>query len=196
MAGRELKQIERQLILYDIFQQNYEDTRLSTIKFHLPGINTRTLQRDIRDLMDAELIQVYYSRDKKAYIDYQENQDISGYSEGIQKRIKRKRRAKGNNKEVSSRKQEHLERLKRMSTLMRHEVYGKADELYFKLFPVATERMRKRDFEILRHIGFYAGFDKEENDYVIYRKEGYGIDDNYGIYVNKENGKMMYWVEE
>lgn len=39
MAARELKQIERQLILYDIFQQNDEDTRLSTIMFHLPGMN-------------------------------------------------------------------------------------------------------------------------------------------------------------
>ena len=31
----------------------------------------------------------------------------------------------------------------------------------------------KRDFEVLRHIGFVAGFDKEENGYVIYRNERY-----------------------
>ena len=60
MAARELKQIERQLILYDIFQQNDEDTRLSTIMFHLPGMNVRTLQRDIKDLTDAGLLQVCY----------------------------------------------------------------------------------------------------------------------------------------
>lgn len=89
MPGRELKQIERQLILYDIFQQNDEDTRLSTIRYHLPGINMRTLQRDIRDLMDAGLIQVYFSRDRNAYIYYHEYKDISYYSEGIQKRIAR-----------------------------------------------------------------------------------------------------------
>lgn len=194
MAGRELKQIERQLILYDIFQQSYEDIRMDTITFHLPGINMRTLQRDIRDLLDAGLIQVYFSRDRNAYINYDEYQDISGYSEGIQKRIAKKRESAGENRDVSSRKQEHLERLKRLTTLMGYEVYGKAVELYFKLFPEATERMRKRDFEILRHVGFYAGFDKEENDYVIYRKEGYGIDDDYGVWV--KNGKMMYYVEE
>lgn len=194
MAGRELKQIERQLILYDIFQQSYEDIRMDTITFHLPGINMRTLQRDIRDLMDAGLTQVYFSRDRNAYINYDEYQDISSYSEGIQKRIAKKRELAGENRDVSSRKQEHLERLKRLTTLMGYEVYGKAIELYFNLFPEATERMRKRDFEILRHIGFYAGFDKEENDYVIYRKEGYGIDDDYGVWV--KNGKMMYYVEE
>ena len=75
MAAKVLKQIERQLILYDIFQQNDEDTRLSTIMYHLPGINVRTLQRDIRDLTDAGLLQVYFSRDKNAYINYDEYRD-------------------------------------------------------------------------------------------------------------------------
>ena len=75
MAKRQLKQIERQLILYDIFQQNNEDTRLSTIMHHLPGLNVRTLQRDIRDLTDAGLLQVYFSRDKNAYINYEEYRD-------------------------------------------------------------------------------------------------------------------------
>ena len=76
---------------------------------------------------------------------------------------------------------------------MGYEVYEKAVELYFNLFPEATERMRKRDFAVLRRIGFYAGFDKEEDDYVIYREEGYGIDDDYGVF--EQNGKMMHWVE-
>ena len=75
MAARELKQIERQLILYDIFQQNDEDTRLDTIMYHLPGINVRTLQRDIKDLTAAGLLQVYFSRDKNAYINYDEYRD-------------------------------------------------------------------------------------------------------------------------
>lgn len=196
MADKPLKQIERQLILYDIFQQNDEDTRVSTIRYHLPGINMRTLQRDIKDLMDADLIQVYFSRDRDAYICYDEYRDVNHYSEGIQKRIVKKRKSAGEKKAISPRKQEHLDRLKRLTSLMGNEFYGKAIELYFDLFPEATERMRKRDFEILRHVGFFAGFDKEENDYVIYRKEGYGIDDDYGVYSNKESGKMMYWVDE
>ena len=194
MAKRELKQIERQLILYDIFWQNDEDTRLSTIMFHLPGINMRTLQRDIRDLTDAGLLMVYFSRDKNAYINYDEYHDISCYSEGIQKRIIKKRKSAGENEKVSPKKKEHLERLKRLTKLMGCEVYEKADEFYFDLFPNATERMRKRDFEVLRHIGFYAGFDSEQNDYVIYRDEAYGIDNDYGIFKCKETGKMMYYV--
>lgn len=175
MAAKEVKQIERQLILYDIFRQNDEDTGLSTIMHHLPGMNMRTLQRDIRDLTDAGLLQVYFSRDKKAYINY----------DG---------KPAGENAEVSSKKKEHLERLKRLAKLMGYEVYEKADELYFGLFPEATERMRKRDFEILRHIGFYAGFAREENEYVIYRNEAYGIDNNYGIFKSKRTGKMMHYV--
>lgn len=194
VVAKELKQIERQLILYDIFQQNDEDTRLSTIMYHLPGINVRTLQRDIRDLTDAGLLQVYFSRDKNAYINYDKYRDISCYSEEIQKRILKKRKSVGENREVSPKKKEHLERLKRLTKLMRCEVYEKAIELYFDLFPEATERMRKRDFEVLRHIGFYAGFDGEQNDYVIYRNEGYGIDNDYGIYKSKKTGKMMYYV--
>ena len=178
MAARELKQIERQLILYDIFQQNDEDTRLSTIMFHLPGMNVRTLQRDI----------------KNAYINYDEYRDISCYPEGIQKRIIKKRKIAGENEEVSQKKKEHLERLKRLTKLMSCEVYEKAVELYFELFPDATERMRKRDFEVLRHIGFYAGFDSEQNAYVIYRDEAYGIDNDYGIFKSKKTGKMMYRV--
>lgn len=192
MALKVLKQIERQLILYDIFQTNDEDTRMSTITYHLPGINMRTLQRDIKDLTDAGVLQVYFSRDKNAYINYEKGRDISYYSEGIQKRIIRKRKLIGENEEVSLKKKEHLERLKRLTKLMKCSGSEKADELYFELFPEATERMRKRDFEVLRHIGFIAGFDSEENDYVIYRSERYGIDNDYGIHFR--NGKMMHYV--
>lgn len=194
MAAKELKQLERQLILYDIFQTNDEDTRLDTIKYHLPGISVRTLQRDIKDLTDAGVLQVYFSRDKDAYINYGEYRDIRCYSEGIQKRIVKKRKSIGENEEVSPKKKEHLERLKRLTKLMEYVGCGNANKLYFELFPVATERMRKRDFEALRHIGFIAGFDSEENDYVIYRDERYGIDNDYGVFISKKTGKMMYYV--
>ena len=71
---------------------------------------------------------------------------------------------------------------------------GNANKLYFELFPEATERIRKRDFEVLRHIGFIAGFNNEENDYVIYRDDRYGIDNDYGIRKHPKTGKMMYFV--
>ena len=194
MAARNLKQLERQLILYDIFQTNDEDTRLDTIKLHLPGIKMRTLQRDIKDLTDAGVLQVYFSRDKEAYIIYDEYRDISCYSEGIQKRIERKRKLAGKNEEVSPKKKEHLERLRRLTTLMGCADCGNANKLYFELFPEATERMRKRDFEVLRHIGFIAGFYEEEYDYVIYRDERYSINNDYGIKIHPKTGKMIYFV--
>lgn len=192
MAARVLKQLERQLILYDIFQTNYEDTRLDTIQYHLPGIKIRTLQRDIKDLSDAGVLLVYFSREKDAYINYGENLDNNYYSEGILKRISRKRKLTREKTKISPKKKEHLERIKRLTTLMGCAGSIKANELYFELFPDATERMRKRDFEVLRHIGFIAGFYEEENDYVIYRDDRYGIDNNYGIFVRDE--KMMHYV--
>lgn len=115
VAAKKLKQLERQLILYDIFQTNNEDTRMSTITHHLPGINMRTLQRDIKDLTDAGVLQVYFSRDKNAYINYDEHRDISCYSEGIQKRIAKKRKSVGANEKISPKKKEHLERLRRLT---------------------------------------------------------------------------------
>ena len=80
--------------------------------------------------------------------------------------ILKKRKSAGENEEVSPKKKEHLERLKRLTSLMGCVGCEKANEAYFELFPEATERMRKRDFEVLRHIGFIAGFDSEENEYV------------------------------
>ena len=188
----EIKQIERQLILYDIFRSNDEDTKVSTIMHLLPGINIRTLQRDIRDLMDAGLLFVYYSRDREAYINYGEDIDLSFYSESIQKRIAKKREAMKEVKEVSKRRQEHFKRLSRLIALMcAPDIYNNAIEVYFEMFPDATERMRKRDFEILRHIGFNAGYDKETDAYVLYQKEDYNIYDGYGVY--KSKGKMMIY---
>ena len=195
MAYKVLKQIERQLILYDIFQQNNEDTRFSTINYHLPGITKRTLQRDIQDLAEAGVLRVYFSRDIGAYINCNANRDISGYSEGIQKRIRKKREAVMEEKEVSKKRKEHLERLRRLTTLMGYYTYKNAIELYFELFPNATERMRKRDFETLRHIGFFAGYDKWYETYALYRKDEYGIDNSYGV-IRSKTGKLMYYVEE
>ncbi len=189
-----LKQIERQLILYDIFSSNDEDTKISTIKYHLPGITIRTLQRDIRDLKDANVINIYFSRTKNAYINC-DNKDIRFYSEGIQKRIKKKRKEfekkSENKKEISPRRQKHLDRLYRLATLMNCGfVCENTIGLYFELFPNATERMRKRDFETLRHIGFCAGYDKEMESFALYQQEDYGIYDGYGIRL--KNGKMVY----
>ena len=85
-------------------------------------------------------------------------------------------------------------RLKRLTILLRYDGYGNAVELYFERFPNATERMRKCDFEVLRHIGVDAGFNSEENDYVIRRNERYEIYNNYGIFPDNDTGKMMYRV--
>ena len=157
MEWKELKQIERQLILYDIFRTNDEDTRLSTIRYHLPGINIRTLQRDINDLMDAELIQVYYSRDIGAYINYIDDRDFSCYPEGIQKRIAEKRKETVTKKELSTKKQEHIKRLKRLAELMCSEVYEKADEYFQSILLGLNEEDLKSSIKNKDGIKAYYG---------------------------------------
>ena len=191
--GQQIKQIERQLILYDIFRSNGEDTRKSTIEYLLPGVSFRTIQRDLRDLKDAGLLYVYYSRDRDAYINYADDESLSFYSESIRRRIEKKRNESNTiSGEFSPRRKKHLERLKRFSVLMNcGDVYENAVEIYFSMFPGATERMRKRDFEVLRHIGYNAGFDRETNEYVLYQKEDYNIYDGYGVYLR--NGKTMIY---
>ncbi len=68
----ELNQTERQLILYEMFlsfpYQIDEVITYGDIRFILGKLEKRTLQRDIRDLTDAGLLCVKYSKKKKGYM--------------------------------------------------------------------------------------------------------------------------------
>ena len=61
-------------------------------------------------------------------------------------------------------------------------------EDYFELFPEASERMRQRDFETLRHIGLEAGYDRDYQEYVI-TQDYVSAYDGYGVFI--KDGKMM-----
>jgi DNA-binding transcriptional ArsR family regulator len=99
MRYKKMTQLERQLILSDLFGR-YEFLELSQIRAALPLITTRTLQRDVKDLTDAGLVSVRYSGKKEAYIRKGEPVDeISEYAR----------------EHYSERKRKHFTRLRRLA---------------------------------------------------------------------------------
>lgn len=169
----ELNQIERQLILYDVFT-TFEKITCGDIQFVLRKIEKRTLQRDVRDLMDAGLISVKYSKSEQAYIHMGKPSGEITVKENISKR-----------------KMLHLKRLQRLAGCMRLVDNPDPVASYFEMFPDSSERMRQRDFETLRHIGFEAGYDRAYREYIVNNNE-VGAYDGYGIFIR--DGKMVRYL--
>lgn len=165
-----INQTERQLILYDIFR-SFEKVTYEDIQFALGKAEKRTVQRDIRDLTDAGLLRVRYSKTQKAYIHIGETPDkISEETD------------------YSNKKLQHLQRLQRLAGCMKLTDHPEPVTAYFAMFPEASERVRKRDFETLRHIGFEAGYHREYQTYAI-NNDLVNPYDGYGIVI--ENEKMV-----
>ncbi len=61
------------------------------------------------------------------------------------------------------------------------------------MFPKASERMRQRDFETLRHIGYDAGYSAEEHGYIVVMDdETFNVYDGYDIFI--KDGKMFRYL--
>lgn len=186
-----LSKLERQLLLYDIFS-GCMVTRLEDITMRIP-IQKKMIQRDIRDLMDAGLIRVAYSRKEQ------------GYVENGQPAF---------NGAAAGRRKEHLSRLNRLGRLMkelynediplwekkdREEVWGEqetyitAKQSYQELFPRLSERTRQRDFKVLNHIGYEVYYDNQERCF-IQRFCGEGLREDFGIY--RKEGKLVRRIQE
>lgn len=175
----ELNQTERQLILYEMFlsfpYQIDEVITYSDIRFIFGKLEKRTLQRDIRDLTDAGLLCVKYSKKEKGYI-------WTGKPTG---KILPK-------KDISQKKMQHLKRLQRLAICRCLGVDNPIDA-YFKIFPEASERMRQRDFETLRHIGYDAGYSMDEHGYIVLMDDDtFNVYDGYDIFI--EDGKMFRYL--
>lgn len=169
----ELNQVERQLILYDIFT-SFEKVEYGDIRFVLKKIEKRTLQRDVKDLNDAGLISVKYSKNEHAYIPAGE---ASGTIRG--------------DFECSNKKIQHLKRLQRLTGCMRLVDDANPVQTYFTMFPECSERTRQRDFETLRHIGYEAGYDRDYLQYAV-SNEYANAYDGYGVFL--KNGKMVRYL--
>lgn len=155
----ELSQVERQLLLYELFLFNEESVTRELIKRCIP-ISDRMLQRDLKHLTEAGLICVHYSKKEAAYIQH--------HSE-----------ARFNPNNVTGRRLLYLKRLCRIGLLMRELGNDPLDEdeifdnkklksikkNYEELFPEIPDRTRQRDFTVLRNIGYPIKYIREYRYY-------------------------------
>lgn len=174
-----LTKTERQLLLYEVFHRFYGQ-ELDTIFSVLP-IERRMLQRDVKDLIDAGLISVTFSKEKQAYI--KSNQAVSFHED----------REKPN-------RTKHLKRLNRIGTLLRklyndeisskekydRKKYTSCKEVYERLFPKENDRTRQRDFQTLYRIGYPIKYNRNIQYYEFYDDGDHRID--FGVF--KENGQL------
>lgn len=165
-----INQIERQLILYDIFT-SFEIVTYRDIRFIFGKAEKRTIQRDIKDLTLAGLLSVKYSKKEQGYIHNEKKSEKSIIRDNI-----------------SQKKWMHLKRLQRLAECMRLVIAEDPIKAYFERFPDSSERMRKRDFETLRHIGFQAGYDREYGEYIVSREYISALD-GYGVFT--KDGKIV-----
>ena len=176
----EIKQIERQLIIYDVFRY-FEEVTYRDIEFVLPGLGKRMLQRDIRDLTNAGLIHVSYDRARQAYVSLEKEIDLTEADV--------EEHGGGEIQQGESlKKEKHFYRLRRLAFCMKLTYCADPVKEYFEEFPEATERMRLRDFEVLRRIGYEAGYSRE--------REGIMVDNNYanpyeGYDVRRKERKLV-----
>jgi DNA-binding transcriptional ArsR family regulator len=164
-----MTQLERQLILWDLLSR-YEVLEFTQIEAALPLVKKRTLQRDVRDLTDAGLVSVKYSGKEEAYKRKGESSDeISEYAR----------------EHYSNRKLKHFTRLRRLVQCQRMGEEPDMKAAYFRDFPECTERMRLRDFEVLKRVGTEIEYCRYDGTYSV---DGSSMGDEYDVRI--KNGKM------
>lgn len=156
-----LTKTERQLLLYEVFCRFYGQD-LETIFSVLP-IERRMLQRDVKDLIDAGLISVTFSKEKQAYI---KSNGVVAFHEDTKKPNRTK----------------HLKMLNRQGTLLRElyneeisseekydrKNYTSCKDVYEQLFPEESDRTRQRDFKTLYRIGYPIKYNRKIQYYEFY----------------------------
>lgn len=142
-----LSKIQRQLLLYEIFYFGQSGfLQIEDIQRMLP-IGMKTLQRDMKDLTDAGLIHVKYSRKEKGY--HTSGEPILTLSN-------------------TGNRNARLIKLNRLGFLMfnlydegsydlrycEDENYYSVVDSYKEYFPDVSSRQRSRDLSVLASIGF------------------------------------------
>ncbi len=160
--GRKMPRIERQLRLYELVC-GYAITGFEVIEEVFPDSNKRMIRRDLKDLKDAGLVCVKYSRKGNGYIKEKEIPEFS--------------------QQAKPRRMAHLKRLNRLGRLMSEldnediplwekkdreedgeiQEYLTAKDSYNQLFPGLSEQTRQRDFEVLRNIGYDVSYDHQDH---------------------------------
>lgn len=184
MKDIRLNSTARQLLLYDIFKGS-EEVTYEDITSRLP-IGKKMVQRDIKILTDAGLIQIRYSKKDKSYV--HDTSCPPAY-----------------NKNVRGKYQKHLTKLRRIATLMNQlytdtdsyydvdgDAYYSCKTCYYELFPDANEKMRQRDFKLLNDIGYTVSYDNYDRRYKMW--DGYYLREDFGVFI--KDGKLMRHTED
>ncbi len=196
-----LTKLERQLLVFDVIS-HCEVTEYVEITSLIP-ISTRTIQRDVKDLTDAGLIRVEFSKKENGYVHIGEPELNPSIPDG--------------------KKKKHLQDLYRLGTLMwnltsspedlaeEKEIdleleYGEGESFlteekktkqrytavdsYCELFPGASEKDWKRDFEILSRIGYGFYCTGSGNHYTDEMFGNVYLRENFGVRM-REDGKLV-----
>ena len=126
---------ERQLLLYEIIFTS-RIIEIDDIAKRL-SVNKKTVFRDIRDLTDAGLIRLIYSRKEKAYL----REDAA--NKHLKKLIRFTR---------------FMEELSEAADIS--EFNYNCRRRYEELFPEVSERTRMRDYKTMENIGYDINWDK------------------------------------
>lgn len=164
---------ERQLFLFEVFCW-FHLLDLETIQAVIP-IDRRMLQRDVKDLTDAGLINVTFSRKEHSYVKSPEKGVFRGDEE-------------------SPARNRHLKALHRLGTLITdlyndpidagepydRKKYTSCKEVYEEMFPDVSQRTRQRDFKTLCRLGYPIRYNREIRYYEFYESADYRTD--FGLY--------------
>lgn len=139
---------ERQLLLYEIIYTS-QMIELEDVMKRLEA-NRKMIMRDIKDLTDAGLIKLRYSRKDKVY--------LKEIRTGIL------------NEQEGTRRYQYLKKLIRLAQFMEELSGADIDNdfeyncrtRYEELFPDVSERTRMRDYQIMKNIGYEIRWDEYE----------------------------------
>lgn len=181
-----LSKIERQLLLYEIFT-HFRGWELDTI-FEILPTSRRTLQRDVRDLTDAGLISVTFSKKEQAYLPggkkLEFHEDLSNkYRNRHLKRLNRLGIliCRLNNDEVSEEKR------------FCRENYSTCKDVYQELFPGISARTMERDFVLMNRLGYHIKYNRSAHYYEFYDNES-EFRTEFGVI--KEDGKLKRVIDD
>lgn len=142
---------ERQLLLYEIIYTSHIIELEEAMK-RLEA-SRKMIMRDIKDLTDAGLIRLRYSRKEKAYL----KENPTGTL----------------NEPEGTRRHQYLKKIIRLTRFM-EELSSASDDWdyncrtrYEELFSDVSERTRMRDYKIMKNIGYEIRWDEYEQRHIV-----------------------------
>ena len=201
----ELNKIERQIILYRYFTSPADKGKLDSKKLY--GIPVSTIYKDMKDLKEAGLINIKW----KPGSDGSQGKYVTVYGDcgtdtDAEKISKDHNDANPDTPSGTGARLRHLKRLERLcimtDKLSNDELSvdyfeGKIQrgkscrEHYRELFPGLSDRTMERDFQTLTRIGYPIRYNRELRYYEFYEV----VDEEdpwvYGVWYEKETGKLM-----